>query len=101
MVDIPLNHPSCSKQHAAIQFRHVIEKTEFGDKKGVVKYASTLFLSFATTTHDVLVISRPFIIDLESTNGTHVNGETIPAARYYELKLNDCRDPYAFVESTV
>ena len=47
-----------------------------------------------------LVISRPFIIDLESTNGTHVNGETIPVARYYELRLNDGRDLSAFVEST-
>lgn len=99
-MDIPLNHPSCSKQHAAIQFRHVIEKTEFGDKKGVVKYASAPLLSFVTITHDVLVIYRPFIIDLESTNGTHVNGETIPVARYYELKLNDCRGPSAFIEST-
>lgn len=68
VVDIPLDHPSCSKQHAALQYRHVVEKNEFGEKKGIVK---------------------PFIIDLESTNGTHVNDETIPTARYYELKLND------------
>lgn len=68
VVDIPLDHPSCSKQHAALQYRHVVEKNEFGEKKGVIK---------------------PFIIDLESTNGTHVNGEQIPPARYYELKLND------------
>lgn len=33
--------------------------------------------------------SRPFIIDLESTNGTHVNGEQIPTSRYFELKLAD------------
>lgn len=45
-----------------------MEKNEFGEKRGVVK---------------------PFIIDLESTNGTHVNDEQIPSARYYELKLND------------
>ena len=32
---------------------------------------------------------RPFVIDLESTNGTHVNDEVIPAARYYELKAGD------------
>ncbi len=68
VVDIPLDHPSCSKQHAALQYRHVVEKNEFGEKKGIVK---------------------PFIIDLESTNGTHVNDEAIPPARYYELKLND------------
>ncbi|KAG8759202.1 hypothetical protein FRC14_006449 [Serendipita sp. 396] len=68
VVDIPLDHPSCSKQHAALQYRHVVEKNEFGEKKGVVK---------------------PFIIDLESTNGTQVNGVAIPTSRYYELKLND------------
>ncbi len=79
---------------------HLMEKTEFGDKKGIIKYASTLLLSFATINHGVLVIYRPFVIDLESTNGTHVNGETIPAARYYELRLNDGRGPSAFVEST-
>lgn len=33
--------------------------------------------------------SRPFIIDLESTNGTLVNDEKIPAARYYELHPGD------------
>ena len=29
------------------------------------------------------------MIDLESTNGTHVNGEAIPTSRYYELKASD------------
>ena len=29
---------------------------------------------------------RPYIIDLESTNGTYVNNNRIDAARYYELK---------------
>ena len=33
--------------------------------------------------------SRPFIIDLESTNGTLVNGEKVPAARFYELMAGD------------
>ena len=33
--------------------------------------------------------TRPFIIDLESTNGTIVNQEVVPAARYYELKAGD------------
>ena len=32
---------------------------------------------------------RPFIIDLESTNETHVNDEAIPTSRYYELKMGD------------
>jgi pSer/pThr/pTyr-binding forkhead associated (FHA) protein len=34
-------------------------------------------------------VVKPFVIDLESTNGTHVNGEAIPPARFYELKMND------------
>ena len=34
-------------------------------------------------------VSRPFIIDLESTNGTIVNDEPIPTSRYYELMLGD------------
>jgi smad nuclear-interacting protein 1 len=46
----------------------VHEKDEFGDTKGVIK---------------------PYIIDLESTNGTHVNGITIPVSRFYELKAGD------------
>ncbi len=29
---------------------------------------------------------RPYIIDLESTNGTYVNNNRIDTARYYELK---------------
>ncbi|KDR82667.1 hypothetical protein GALMADRAFT_238135 [Galerina marginata CBS 339.88] len=68
VADIAIDHPSCSKQHAVFQYRYVQEKDEFGGSKGVVK---------------------PFIIDLESTNGTMVNDETIPAARYYELKAGD------------
>ncbi|KAF5330265.1 hypothetical protein D9758_014444 [Tetrapyrgos nigripes] len=68
VADIVVEHPSCSKQHAVIQYRFVPVKDEYGVSKGDVK---------------------PFIIDLESTNGTHVNGETIPTSRYYELHLKD------------
>ncbi|GJJ08798.1 hypothetical protein Clacol_003017 [Clathrus columnatus] len=66
--DVPVEHPSCSKQHAVIQYRHIPEKDEFGNVKATVK---------------------PFIIDLESTNGTFVNSEEIPPARYYELRTGD------------
>jgi len=68
VADIAVDHPSCSKQHAAIQYRYVQEKDELGTSKGVIK---------------------PFVIDLESTNKTFVNDEAIPAARYYELKTGD------------
>jgi len=32
---------------------------------------------------------RPFVIDLDSTNGTHVNDKEIPKSRYYELRNSD------------
>ena len=35
------------------------------------------------------LMCRPFIIDLESTNGTLVNDEIIPVSRYYELRPSD------------
>ncbi|KAH9060452.1 SMAD/FHA domain-containing protein [Lactarius vividus] len=59
VADIPLEHLSSSKQHAVIQCRLVRQK------------------------------DKPFVIDLESTNGTHANGEAIPTLHYYELKVSD------------
>ncbi|KAF2024701.1 SMAD/FHA domain-containing protein [Setomelanomma holmii] len=72
VVDYVLEHPSSSGQHAVIQFRY-IQKTvedEFGVKstRGKVK---------------------PYIIDLESSNGTELNGEDIEANRYFELRDKD------------
>lgn len=32
---------------------------------------------------------RPYIMDLESTNGTFLNGERIESATYYELMVKD------------
>ncbi|KAE8152686.1 SMAD/FHA domain-containing protein [Aspergillus avenaceus] len=68
VVDFPLDHPSCSKQHAAIQFRFVEKRNEFGDRIGRVK---------------------PYLIDLESANGSSVNGDPIPNKRYIELMDKD------------
>lgn len=68
VVDFPLDHPSCSKQHAALQFRFVEKRNEFGDRVGRVK---------------------PYLIDLESANGSSVNGDPIPAGRFVELKDKD------------
>ncbi|KUL91760.1 hypothetical protein ZTR_01176 [Talaromyces verruculosus] len=68
VVDFPIEHPSCSKQHAAIQFRYVEKKNEFGDKTGRV---------------------RPYLIDLESSNGSMVNGDPVPGGRYIELRDKD------------
>jgi len=68
VVDIPLDHPSCSKQHAVLQYRLSEKEDEDGNKIKNVK---------------------PYIIDLESTNGTFINGERVENARYYELKEKD------------
>ncbi|GAA5830095.1 hypothetical protein JCM11251_006872 [Rhodosporidiobolus azoricus] len=68
VADIPVDHPSTSKQHAVLQFRQVMERSEFGDTKSLTK---------------------PFIIDLDSANGTLVNDAQIPASRYYELRSGD------------
>lgn len=66
--DYALEHPSCSKQHAVIQFRYIERRNEFGDKIGKVK---------------------PYVIDLESGNGTTLNDQPVPEGRYMELRDKD------------
>ncbi|KAH6565523.1 hypothetical protein BASA83_001011 [Batrachochytrium salamandrivorans] len=68
VADIPIDHPSCSKQHSVIQFRQIVSTDEFGQ---------------------VTKSTKPYIIDLDSANGTFVGGERIPPSRYYELKPGD------------
>ncbi|KAK6505189.1 hypothetical protein TWF481_007107 [Arthrobotrys musiformis] len=68
VADIPLDHPSASKQHAVIQFRFISKVNEYGERKGEVK---------------------PYVIDLGSANGTMVNGDAVPEKRYFELKEKD------------
>uniref|UniRef100_A0A6G1SG58 Smad nuclear interacting protein 1 n=1 Tax=Aceria tosichella TaxID=561515 RepID=A0A6G1SG58_9ACAR len=59
IADIPIDHPSCSKQHAVIQFRKM---------KGKI---------------------CPYLIDLESANKTKLNNETIEPSRYYQIFEKD------------
>lgn len=68
VADIPVEHPSCSKQHAVFQFRYIVKKDEWGEKKGKV---------------------RLYVLDLESSNGTFLNGEKLEAARYMECLTGD------------
>lgn len=68
VVDLPAEHPSISKQHAVIQFRYTEKRNEFGDKIGRVK---------------------PYLIDLESANGTMLNNKKVPESRYLELRNKD------------
>jgi len=66
--DLPIDHPSCSKQHAALQYRMVSRKREDG-----------------TDGNKVL----PYVIDLGSSNGTYLNNVRMDPQRYYELKEKD------------
>ncbi|KAG5513594.1 hypothetical protein PMAC_001026 [Pneumocystis sp. 'macacae'] len=74
VVDIPIDHPSCSKQHAVIQFRKV-------KPKNIVSIEEI----------------KPYIIDLESANGTFLNNERIIHSYYIELKP---KDMIKFADST-
>ncbi len=51
----------------------------------MIQYREKYTHSLQVTTKAVL----PYIMDLESRNGTKLNGEAIEAARYYELKETD------------
>lgn len=66
--ELAVDHPSCSKQHAALQYRLVPYEKEDGTKGKHV---------------------RPYIIDLESANGTFVNNKKIDAKKYVELIEKD------------
>ncbi|XKL65762.1 hypothetical protein PGB90_009182 [Kerria lacca] len=68
IADLAVDHPSCSKQHAAFQFRSVSIKTDLG-----------------TTVQQI----RPYIMDLDSANGTFLNNKKIEPRKYYELLEKD------------
>ncbi|XXH01467.1 hypothetical protein Hte_007827 [Hypoxylon texense] len=68
VVDLPAEHPSISKQHGVIQFRYIEKRNEYGDNLGKVK---------------------PYLIDLDSANGTKLNGKAVPGSRYVELQDKD------------
>ncbi|CAG8574051.1 12258_t:CDS:2, partial [Acaulospora colombiana] len=69
VADIPIDHPSCSSQHAVLQFRQVT----FTDPE----------------TGEQITDVKPYLIDLESTNSTFVNKKAIPTSRYVELRAYD------------
>ncbi|KAG4065434.1 hypothetical protein HA402_002832 [Bradysia odoriphaga] len=66
--DIPIDHPSCSKQHAVLQYRLVPYEKEDG-----------------TTSKRV----RPYLLDMSSANGTFVNNNKIESRKYVELLEKD------------
>ncbi|XP_065584336.1 smad nuclear-interacting protein 1-like [Artemia franciscana] len=66
--DLAVDHPSCSKQHAALQYRLVPYEKADGRRARAV---------------------RPYIIDLGSSNETFVNNKPIEPQRYVELREKD------------
>jgi len=71
IVEIPIDHPSCSRQHSVIQFRSVEVKDSDGPIGTKIR------------------VNKPYIMDLDSTNGTHLNGSKIDPMRYIELLERD------------
>ena len=65
VADVPLDHPSCSKQHAALQYRLIT--LEGGRRRKVL----------------------PCVIDLGSANGTFLNNRKIESQRFVELREKD------------
>lgn len=71
VADIPVDHGSLSKQHCVLQYRALPSKSS-----SLIGEAPKLQC-------------KPYLMDLESTNGTFINGVRLDAARYYELRRGD------------
>merc|ERR1712228_550328 len=67
-VDQTIDHPSCSKVHAVIQFR---KKTSLN------------------ATGEMETQCYPYILDMNSANGTCINGDKIKPLHYYRLFEHD------------
>lgn len=71
VADVPMAHPSISGQHAVLQYRRVPVKQGAGDME------------------PARMVVKPYVLDLDSTNGTFLNGTRLDGARYVELKAKD------------
>ncbi|KAK9471094.1 SMAD/FHA domain-containing protein [Dipodascopsis tothii] len=78
-VDVPLDHPSCSKQHAVIQYRLYVHEALAG--AGILLEDDQDLVAKDEV--------RPYIYDLGSANGTKVNGKKIAKETYVELANKD------------
>lgn len=86
---MPIDHPSCSKQHAVIQYRQVVNTNALGETTKVTRSGSYLPYIIMLKSNVEIFPHRPYILDINSANGTFVNGVKIPSSCYYELKLQD------------
>ncbi len=68
VADIPLDHPSCSKQHAVLQYRMVPFTRADGSTGRRVS---------------------PYILDLNSANGTFLNNTKIEPQKYVQVQEKD------------
>lgn len=89
VADLLIEHPSSSKQHAVIQFRYVV-KQEKDKEMGVDDFLAELGEGPASggPVKDKGKV-RPYLLDLESTNGTYLNGDKIGDSRYVEVREKD------------
>jgi len=63
-----IEHESCSKQHAVVQHRQVTVDHGYGNYETLI---------------------RPYLIDLDSTHGTFINGKRIEPRRFVQLLPKD------------
>lgn len=81
LADIVAAHESCSKQHAALQFREV---------NGSIRYVRFQVSSSGQNPSSALsCVGRPYLIDVGSANGTFLNKQKIKPNEYVELKEGD------------
>ena len=93
VVDVPADHPSCSKQHAVLQYRQSpiwsLEELAAKDPPSLPAVNDRLFHCRRTSKEGIdgmpVEAVRPYLMDLGSTNGTFINNEQLEAQRYYEL----------------
>ena len=68
--DVKVTHGSVSSEHAALQYRQV----DYSGKKAEYKG---------------MKVCKPYLISLNSTNGTSLNGDKLEEGRYVEMRDGD------------
>ena len=79
---VHLDHHTCSNQHAIVQFRKKLKVIELTAEEQVARGTFEAFMQ------EFSIV--PYLMDLESTNGTTLNGDPVEGAKYYELRPKDC-----------
>ena len=70
VVDVLTAHPTCSRQHAVLQFR-MVQVADESEPRGFRR------------------VVKPYLMDLQSTNGSFLNGTRVDDSRYIELRPGD------------